>query len=125
MDLELKHHPVMVDQVISYLDPKNSEIYVDCTFGQGGYSQKILKDINCKVVAIDRDSEVKKYATILERKYSNNFTLNIDKFSNIEKILKKNKIEKINGIIFDLGLSNTQLNNPERGLIIKWFFNFK
>ena len=56
MDLELKHHPVMVDQVISYLDPKNSEIYVDCTFGQGGYSQKILKDINCKVVAIDRDS---------------------------------------------------------------------
>ena len=77
MDLELKHHPVMVDQVISYLDPKNSEIYVDCTFGQGGYSQKILKDINCKVVAIDRDSEVKKYATILERKYSNNFTLNI------------------------------------------------
>lgn len=115
MDLELKHHPVMVDQVISYLDPKNSEIYVDCTFGQGGYSQKILKDINCKVVAIDRDSEVKKYATILERKYSNNFTLSIDKFSNIEKILKKNKIEKINGIIFDLGLSNTQLNNPERG----------
>ena len=105
----------MVNEVLSYLKPKSSEIYVDCTFGQGGYSKKILENIKCKILAIDRDHESQKYAKNLKKKYAENFILNIDKFSNLEKILRKNNIYKINGIILDLGISNTQLNDPARG----------
>ena len=89
----------MVNEVLSYLKPKSSEIYVDCTFGQGGYTKKILENNKCKILAIDRDHESQKYASDLKIKYSKNFILNIDKFSNLEKILKKNNILKINGII--------------------------
>ena len=120
MKAELTHHPVMVNEVLSYLKPKSSEIYVDCTFGQGGYSKKILENIKCKILAIDRDHESQKYAKNLKKKYAENFILNIDKFSNLEKILKKNNIYKINGIILDLGISNTQLNDPTRGFSFQY-----
>ena len=120
MKSKLTHHPVMVNEVLSYLKPKSSEIYVDCTFGQGGYTKKILENIKCKILAIDRDHESQKYAADLKIKYSKNFILNIDKFSNLEKILKKNNILKINGIILDLGISNTQLNDPERGFSFQY-----
>ena len=46
----------MVDEILSYLSPKKSKSYVDCTFGQGGYSKKILENVNCNIVAIDRDN---------------------------------------------------------------------
>ena len=120
MKSELTHHPVMVNEVLSHLKPKSSEIYVDCTFGQGGYSKKILENIKCKILAIDRDHESQKYAENLKKKYAENFILNIDKFSNLEKILKKNNIYKINGIILDLGISNTQLTDPTRGFSFQY-----
>ena len=57
----------MVNEVLSLSKPKNSEIYVDCTFGQGGYSKKILENIKCKILAIDRDHESQKYAADLKK----------------------------------------------------------
>tara|TARA_Y100000813_G_C24159836_1_gene351537 strand:- start:1684 stop:2559 length:876 start_codon:yes stop_codon:yes gene_type:complete len=115
MDSKLKHHPVMVDEILSYLSPKKSKTYVDCTFGQGGYSKKILENVNCNIVAIDRDKDAVKYAESLKKKYPKNFIFSINKFSRLDYVLKANEIKKIDGLIFDLGVSNTQLNNPRRG----------
>ena len=72
MSNDLKHLPVLVDEVISYLKPKSNKIYFDGTFGQGGYSKKILS-LNSKVIAIDRDSFSKNCARELKLKYPKNF----------------------------------------------------
>ena len=105
----------MVDEILSYLAPVKFKTYVDCTFGQGGYSKKILENVNCKMVAIDRDKDAIEYADLLKRKFPKNFIFSVNNFSRLDHILRKNKINKIDGLIFDLGISNTQLNNPSRG----------
>ena len=115
MHSKLKHHPVMVDEIISYLAPEKLKTYVDCTFGQGGYSKKILEKTNCNIIAIDRDKDAIEHAKLLKKKYPKNFIFCVDNFSRLDQVLKKNDIKKIDGLIFDLGISNTQLNNPTRG----------
>ena len=115
MNLDLNHLPVMVDEVINHLKPKESKTYIDATFGQGGYSRKILNASNCNVIAFDRDKQSERYSIELKKEFPKKFNLYIEKFSNIERILNKNSIKKVDGIVLDLGLSNTQLNNPNRG----------
>ena len=112
-----KHIPVMFDEVKSFI-PKNKKINViDATFGGGGYSKKILNEFNVdKFLAIDRDPISNFFAKELKNNYLN-FKLVNDKFSNIDKIIKKyysNK-EKFDLVIFDLGVSSNQLDNPDRG----------
>ena len=115
MHSKLKHHPVMLDEIISYLAPEKLKTYVDCTFGQGGYSKKILENTNCNIIAIDRDKDAIEHAKLLKKKYPKNFIFCVDNFSRLDQVLKNNDIKKIDGLIFDLGISNTQLNNPTRG----------
>ena len=105
----------MVDEILSYLAPEKLKTYVDCTFGQGGYSKKILEKTNCNIIAIDRDKDAIEHAKLLKKKYPKNFIFCVDNFSRLDQVLKNNDIKKIDGLIFDLGISNTQLNNPTRG----------
>ena len=112
---ELSHFPVMVNEVLSFLKPKKEKIYLDCTFGQGGYSRKILESTKCKVCAIDRDLNSNKYAKILSQKFNNRFSFSNTKFSDLHFFLNKNNIKAIDGMVLDLGVSNTQLNDPHRG----------
>ena len=105
----------MVDEILSYLAPEKLKTYVDCTFGQGGYSKKILENTNCNIIAIDRDKDAIEHAKLLKKKYPKNFIFCVNNFSRLDQVLKKNDIKKIDGLIFDLGISNTQLNNPSRG----------
>lgn len=105
----------MVDEILSYLAPEKLKTYVDCTFGQGGYSKKILENTNCNIIAIDRDKDALEHAKLLKKKYPKNFIFCVNNFSRLDQVLKKNDIKKIDGLIFDLGISNTQLNNPTRG----------
>ena len=111
----LSHLPVMVDEVVSLLNPKDKKIYLDGTFGQGGYSREILNKANCKIFAIDRDHQSKQFAEELKKKFGRRFIFNVEKLSNINLLLKKYKEDRIDGIVLDLGVSNTQLNNPLRG----------
>lgn len=111
----LSHLPVMVDEVVSLLNPKDEKIYLDGTFGQGGYSREILNKANCKIFAIDRDHQSKQFAEELKKKFGRRFIFNVEKLSNINLLLKKYKEDRIDGIVLDLGVSNTQLNNPLRG----------
>ena len=114
MPLEnLKHYPVMLDQVLSIISPQHGGTFVDCTFGGGGYSKAILKFPETKVIAIDRDKITKKYSDKLQIEFPKRFNFIQEKFSNLNNIIEKNI--KPRAIIFDLGLSTLQLIDKERG----------
>ena len=81
MSLEkMKHHPVMLNQVLSIISPQHGGTFIDCTFGGGGYSQAILKFPQTKVLAIDRDKLTQKYANILVKKFPKRFNFFQEKF---------------------------------------------
>jgi len=112
-----KHHPVMLDQVLSIISPQHGGTYIDCTFGGGGYSQAILNYPDTKVLAIDRDKLTQQYANNLVKKFPKRFSFFQDKFSNLNKIIKPNLNPR--AIIFDLGLSSLQLSDNDRGFSFK------
>ncbi len=106
------HIPVMIEEVLKYLSPKNGERYLDCTFGAGGYSEAILSSADCSLTACDRDPSTKIYAAPLEKNFKEKFEFIETKFSSIEE---KTQGRKFDGIAMDLGVSSMQLDNYERG----------
>ena len=109
-----KHYPVLLKEIISIITPQYGGTFIDCTFGQGGYTKKILKFSNTKVIGLDRDKDSEKIALEIKKKLRNRFVFNNIKFSEIDNLDLKN--EKIKGIIFDLGYSYNQIKNVEKGL---------
>ena len=109
-----KHYPVLLNELISIITPQHGGTFIDCTFGQGGYSKKILSFKNTQVIALDRDIESKKKADQLSQKFNNRFLFKNKKFSQLDDFKLKN--ENIRGIIFDLGYSFTQIKDPKKGL---------
>ena len=110
--LELRHFPVMLDEITKICSPNKGGIYVDCTFGGGGYSNRLLEFSNTNVIALDRDQFIIEIAKKLKEKYPERFSFYQKKFSEIETVVKNRLVDVI---IFDLGLSSIQLNNLERG----------
>ena len=110
----IKHYPVLLNEVISVISPQHGGTFIDCTFGQGGYTDKILSFKNTQVIALDRDIESKKNAEKLLAKFQNRFIFKNKKFSQLENLKLKN--ENIKGIVFDLGYSYTQIKDPTKGL---------
>ncbi|MDX5487938.1 MAG: 16S rRNA (cytosine(1402)-N(4))-methyltransferase RsmH [Wolbachia endosymbiont of Andrena praecox] len=111
----MTHTPVLFKEMLSLLSPQDGGIYVDATFGAGGYSKAILESADCKVYAIDRDETVTKFYDDLSVRYPDRIKLFIEKFSNIKNLLDSNNIEGIDGIVFDIGVSSMQLDNGDRG----------
>jgi len=109
-----KHYPVLLNEILSIISPQNGGTFIDCTFGQGGYSNSILKFPKTKIIALDRDIECKKVADHVEKKNKDRFIFYNKKFSDIDRINHNNF--QINGIIFDLGYSYTQIKDPKKGL---------
>ena len=109
-----KHYPVLLNEIISIITPQYGGTFIDCTFGQGGYSKKILDYPDTKVIAIDRDNESIKKAENIREKFENRFLFKNIKFSQLTNL--KLKKEDIKGIIFDLGYSYTQIKDPKKGL---------
>ena len=114
---ENEHFPVLLNELISIISPHYGGTFIDCTFGQGGYTKRILQNNNNKVVAIDRDEKSKTFAEQLKAKYPNRFLFKNLKFSDIANVEKD--INKLKGVIFDLGYSTYQMNDPEKGLSFK------
>jgi len=110
----VKHFPVLLNEVISIISPLYGGTFIDCTFGQGGYSKKILENNNNKVYAIDRDCSSTQIINIFKKKYQSRFQFENRKFSEISNLEKD--IKDIKAIIFDLGYSTTQIKDPEKGL---------
>ena len=116
--MENNHTPVMLDEVKSFL-PFNKNINVlDATFGGGGYSRHILENFHInKLIAIDRDPLAKLFAKELKQKFSN-FTFIHGCFGEIDKlVLNDDETQdlKFDAILFDLGVSSNQIDNPKRG----------
>lgn len=109
------HTPVLLDQVIEALDIKKNGLYIDATFGEGGYSQAIL-DKGGKVLGVDLDGDQLKGSRV------NGLTglkLVQGNFGNIEEIAKENNFIPVDGVIFDLGLSMRQISQSGRGFSFK------
>ena len=109
-----KHYPVLLKEIISVISPQHGGTFIDCTFGQGGYSKKILDFKNTNVIALDRDIESEKIANQLKENFEDRFIFKNIKFSQLSNLKLKN--ENIRGVIFDLGYSYTQIKDPQKGL---------
>ena len=110
----IKHYPVLLKELISIITPQHGGTFIDCTFGQGGYTSKILSYRNTKVIGLDRDIESKKKADEISKKFQNRFVFKNKKFSQLNNL--KLKDEDVRGVIFDLGYSYTQIKDPKKGL---------
>ena len=109
-----KHYPVLLKEIISIITPQYGGTFIDCTFGQGGYSKKILEYNNTKVIGLDRDIDSQIKANQIKEAFEDRFVFKNIKFSQLNNLKLKN--ENVKGVIFDLGYSYTQIKDPKKGL---------
>ena len=112
---ELQHKPVMCEEVLSILNPSDGCVYLDGTLGAGGHSRKILESADCRVVGIDKDPTAIELCRDLEKQYGEKFLSINGSFSNLSQHLQSIGVNKIDGILLDLGTSSMQLETAERG----------
>tara|TARA_A100001037_G_scaffold116976_1_gene106389 strand:- start:474 stop:1373 length:900 start_codon:yes stop_codon:yes gene_type:complete len=115
------HVPVMSTETIKYLNPKSDGIYIDGTIGAGGHANQILSMLSPKgkLIGIDRDEEALKICEKRFSSFKNLVSLHHTSYDNIKKILDELGIQKVDGILLDLGLSSLQLNSESRGFSFK------
>lgn len=109
------HKPVLLEKVLHVLSPHPDAIYVDATFGAGGYTQALLESAPCRVIGIDRDPEAQERAAPLKAHYGDRFTFLPGCFGDLEGLLKANGVMEIDGVVFDIGVSSPQIDTAERG----------
>ncbi len=111
------HIPVLLNEVLKYLNPRAGENFIDATVGDGGHSAAILKKTapDGKLLAIDRDEESLMRARVNLEKFSGRAVFANDSFGNILAIARGSGIEPVNGILFDFGMSTSQLEDSGRG----------
>ncbi len=116
MEKNYSHYSVLLNESIEGLNINKNGIYVDCTLGGGGHSSVILSKLeNGHLYSFDQDDYAISVASERLSKISNNYTIIKDNFCNIKSALKEHNIEKVDGILYDLGVSSFQLDIPERG----------
>jgi len=106
------HVPVMLPEVLSALAPRDGGVYVDGTFGAGGYTRAILGAADCKVIAIDRDPSAIRAGQSLVSEFAPRLSLREGRFADMETLVGA---ERINGIVLDIGVSSMQIDEAERG----------
>lgn len=109
------HIPVMLDEVIAALQPRDGGLYIDATFGAGGYTRAILDAADCRVLGVDRDPSVRGAAERLAAAYPGRFAFAFGPFSMLEAVLDEAGSSGADGVVFDLGVSSMQLDQAERG----------
>src|SRR6185312_9828182 len=109
------HIPVLLAEVIAALKPHDDGVYVDGTFGGGGYSEAMLRSAGCRVVALDRDPAAMARGEDLAKLYAGRLTLIEGRFSEMERLLAPLGLTQVSGVALDLGISSTQIDDPARG----------
>ena len=109
------HIPVLLAEVIAALKPHDDGLYLDGTFGAGGYSEAMLRSAACRVVALDRDPAAVSRGEDLAKLYSGRLILIEGRFSEMERLLAPLGIARLAGVALDLGVSSAQLDDPVRG----------
>lgn len=110
------HVPVLLQEVIAALAPRPDGIYVDGTFGAGGYARAILNAADgCRVVAIDRDPEAAPRAEALAAAFPDRLTFVAGRFGAMDRLVPEHGFEAVDGVALDVGVSSMQVDTPERG----------
>ncbi|MCX6813830.1 MAG: 16S rRNA (cytosine(1402)-N(4))-methyltransferase RsmH [Candidatus Azambacteria bacterium] len=111
------HTPVLLNEVLEYLNSKPNQNFIDATVGDGGHAKAILEKTapNGKLIAIDRDLDSVIRAKSNLRRFGNRVLFINDSFGNILKIVKNSGLDQIKGILFDFGMSTSQLENSGKG----------
>ena len=109
------HVPVMLAEVLEAIAPRDGGLYVDGTFGGGGYAVAMLEAVNCSVLGIDRDPEAVARGKKLSARYAGRLTIAEGPFSEMAELLSAAGAAAADGVVLDLGLSSFQLDEPARG----------
>lgn len=122
---DLRHQPVLLAEVVAALGadnlgPRDGAIYVDGTFGAGGYSRAILEAANCTVFAIDRDPDAIAGADALVRQFEGRLHVIEGRFGDMVELLAERGVTAVAGVTLDLGVSSMQLDEAERGFSFRF-----
>lgn len=113
------HIPVMLSEVLDYLKPQANKVYIDGTFGGGGYSKAILSTADCSVWGIDRDPDAIKRGELLSNSFPKLHLVETE-FAKMDHALKAYDIHSCDGVVLDLGVSSYQLDQAERGFSFRY-----
>lgn len=114
------HLPVLLGEALDALAPTDGGVYVDCTFGAGGYSQALLAAAPCQVIGIDRDPDAVAAGHALSHAYDGRLKMLEGRFGDLEAHLKVRGVEAVDGVVFDLGVSSPQLDQADRGFSFRY-----
>ena len=109
------HEPVMVEELVAALAPRDGGIYVDGTFGAGGHARAILNSADCSLFAVDRDPEAIRRGISLLADWRGRVRLVQGRFSALAQLLQHHEIAEVDGVALDVGVSSMQLEQAERG----------
>ena len=110
-----KHIPVLLNEVVTALRPSDGEVYVDGTFGAGGYSRAALEEANCSVIGIDQDPDAAKRADVFGQEFGARFQFVAGRFGDMVPLLEDIDVPLVDGVMLDIGVSSFQLDEAERG----------
>ncbi|MEE9140427.1 MAG: 16S rRNA (cytosine(1402)-N(4))-methyltransferase RsmH [Alphaproteobacteria bacterium] len=110
-----RHRPVLLKEVMVALSPRDGGIYVDGTFGAGGYARALLESADCTVWGIDRDPDAIAAGAPLAREHRGRLSLLEGRLGAMDELLSARGVHQVHGVAFDLGPSSMQLDDPERG----------
>jgi 16S rRNA (cytosine1402-N4)-methyltransferase len=116
----VRHVPVLRDEAIDALAPVDGGLYVDGTFGAGGYSRALLAAADCRVIAIDRDAEALAAGGMLAAEVGPRLVLVRGRFGDLQAILAERGIGAVDGVVLDLGVSSMQLDTAQRGFSFRF-----
>ena len=109
------HIPVLAAEMLAALDPRDGQTYLDGTFGRGGYSRAILQAADCAVCAVDCDPDAIAQGNTLAASFYGRLTLLQGRFGTMIELLRDAGIERLDGVVLDLGVSSPQLDDAARG----------
>jgi 16S rRNA (cytosine1402-N4)-methyltransferase len=109
------HIPVLLNEVVAALAPRDGGIYVDGTFGAGGYSTALLEAAKCEVWAIDRDPDALARGAALVSRFEGRLHLVAGRFGDMAKLLAEHGVRNVDGVALDIGVSSMQIDDRARG----------
>ena len=110
-----RHIPVLLNEVVDALQPRDGGRYVDGTFGAGGYTTAMLDRAQCRVIALDRDPDAIAAGQVLAERYAPRLRLIEGRFGDMADLLSAEGVDDVDGVTLDLGVSSMQLDEAERG----------
>ena len=112
---EATHVPVMLPRLLDALAPRDGAVYVDATFGAGGYAKALLEAADCSVWGIDRDPEAQAIGAALSHRYDGRLKVLGGCYGDMVRLLADAGVDRIDGVALDLGVSSMQIDDPARG----------